>query len=223
MAVRCSKCGEDLLGPVNRCWKCGQTFATLPETGGVPPVRREALPVAATPATAAPIVATTESGPSSAIAGGVEAPAPPRAGLISAASAAGQIRTGSPFGPGATMTPVAGRPSAATASVTRPKTPPTQALIRDHAAVAGAVGSLVLGVFGLGIAWMSSPTAVMGAALIAILGLIMGMWGLHSRRRGWALFGMLLCVAAISLASYSGAMLMYEAQLEAREMEGLLE
>jgi hypothetical protein len=70
---------------------------------------------------------------------------------------------------------------------------------------------------------MSSPTAVMGAALIAILGLIMGMWGLHSRRRGWALFGMLLCVAAISLASYSGAMLMYEAQLEAREMEGLLE
>ena len=39
MAVRCSKCGEELLGPVNRCWKCGQQFSAQAETGGLPPVR----------------------------------------------------------------------------------------------------------------------------------------------------------------------------------------
>ena len=39
MAVRCSKCGEELLGPVNRCWKCGQQFSAQAEAGGLPPVR----------------------------------------------------------------------------------------------------------------------------------------------------------------------------------------
>src|SRR4051795_11818810 len=41
MAVRCSKCGEELLGAVNRCWKCGQTFALHPEMDGTPPVRTD--------------------------------------------------------------------------------------------------------------------------------------------------------------------------------------
>jgi hypothetical protein len=39
MAVRCSKCGEELLGPVNRCWKCGQQFTAQSDAGGLPPVR----------------------------------------------------------------------------------------------------------------------------------------------------------------------------------------
>src|SRR6267142_2000341 len=46
MAVRCSKCGEELLGAVNRCWKCGQMFALRPEIDGRPPVRSE-MPLAA--------------------------------------------------------------------------------------------------------------------------------------------------------------------------------
>lgn len=209
MAVRCSKCGEELLGPVNRCWKCGQTFATLPDAGGLPPVRTEPIPAAAplvvmpqameTPA-AAPLLADDAAAPL--------APAEPR------------IRTGSPFSPGAAVTAVSQRPAA---MINRPKPPATQDLIRDHVAVAGAIGSLVLGGFGLAVSWMQNPTAVIGGAVIAVLGLGMGMWGLHSRRRGWALFGMLICVAAISLASYSGAMLIYEARQQAKEMEGLLE
>jgi hypothetical protein len=102
----------------------------------------------------------------------------------------------------------------------RPKAPPTDDLIRDQVAVAGGIASIVLGVFGLCVSWMASPTAVIGGVLIAVLGLFMGMWGLHSRRRGWALFGMLICVAAIALASYSGAMLIYEARLAEEEAEG---
>ena len=42
MAVFCSKCGEELLGAVNRCWRCGHVFDAVPEEGGLPPVRRPA-------------------------------------------------------------------------------------------------------------------------------------------------------------------------------------
>lgn len=216
MAVRCSKCGEELLGPVNRCWKCGQTFATLPDAGGLPPVRRD-VPVAA------PL-------PAIAVAAVVETPSPmasadsPVAGSISQSGPT--IRTGSPFAPGAAMVPMAS--ASPTVSTTRsgnqrPNVPATQDLVRDHVAVAGAIGAVVLGVFGMSVAWMANPSAVIGGALLAIVGLALGMWGLHSRRRGWALFGMLLCVAAVSLASYTGAMLLYEAQMEARELEGQIE
>ena len=50
MAVRCSHCGEELMGAVNRCWKCGRAFSAQPATDGLPPVRR--VPVAAVSAEA---------------------------------------------------------------------------------------------------------------------------------------------------------------------------
>ena len=43
MTVRCARCGEELLGAVNRCWKCGQQFAALPTVDGLPPVRAEII------------------------------------------------------------------------------------------------------------------------------------------------------------------------------------
>ena len=39
MAVRCSKCGEQLLGSVNRCWQCGQSFAGEATSSEIPPIR----------------------------------------------------------------------------------------------------------------------------------------------------------------------------------------
>src|SRR5687767_14951058 len=45
MAVKCTKCGEELLGAVNRCWKCGQSFAVHPQADGQPAVRLEAAAV----------------------------------------------------------------------------------------------------------------------------------------------------------------------------------
>jgi hypothetical protein len=225
MAVRCSKCGEELLGPVNRCWKCGQAFATLPDAGGLPPVRREpgpvAVPVIAAPQAVAPAAVIAD-------AASIEEPVPAEAAdgaaAATSAPAAPRVRTGSPFSPGAATTLVQQTLNAGTTPLqSRPKPPGTKDLIRDQVAVAGAIGSLVLGGFGLAVAWMQNPSAVIGGALIAVLGLVMGMWGLHSKRRGWALFGMLICVAAISLASYSGAMILYQWQLEAKEMEGLID
>jgi hypothetical protein len=221
MAVRCSKCGEELLGPVNRCWKCGQTFATLPDMGGLPPVRREPAPASA-PVIAAPLAAEPAALASEVT--GIDEPV----AAVAADSGSGpavaaespRVRTGSPFAPGVATTLV--RPSSSPLA-NRPKPPGTQELIRDKVAVAGAIGSLVLGGFGLAVSWMQNPTAVIGGALIAILGMAMGIWGLHSKRRGWALFGMLICVAAIALASYSGAMILYQMQMEAKELEGLIE
>ncbi|MDG2384021.1 MAG: hypothetical protein P8N76_20280 [Pirellulaceae bacterium] len=43
MSVRCSKCGEQLLGSVNRCWQCGQTFTGNAQTSEVPPIRRQTV------------------------------------------------------------------------------------------------------------------------------------------------------------------------------------
>src|SRR5436190_459879 len=45
MAVTCSNCGEELLGAVNRCWKCGSAFAAPPKTADEPPVRRAPVPI----------------------------------------------------------------------------------------------------------------------------------------------------------------------------------
>lgn len=34
LSTQCSNCGEELLGAVNRCWKCGASFGTASDTGG---------------------------------------------------------------------------------------------------------------------------------------------------------------------------------------------
>ena len=212
MAVRCSKCGEELLGPVNRCWKCGQTFATLPDAGGLPPVRHE--PAASTS------VVIAERAPAS-LPASEAGDEPPVAAQPVDTIATPRIRTGSPFAAGSAVKMVS--PAVRPSLPNRPKPPATAQLIRDQVAVAGAIGSLVLGGFAVAVSWMQNPTAVIGGALIAVFGMAMGIWGLHSKRRGWALFGLLICVVAIALATYSGAMILYQMQLEAKELEGLIE
>ncbi|MEX0792396.1 MAG: hypothetical protein WD045_04635 [Pirellulaceae bacterium] len=42
MSTTCSHCGEALMGAVNRCWRCGTTFAE-PVTMEAPPIRRTAI------------------------------------------------------------------------------------------------------------------------------------------------------------------------------------
>ena len=43
MPVHCATCGEELLGSVNRCWKCGNQFEALAEDG-LPPIIRAPVP-----------------------------------------------------------------------------------------------------------------------------------------------------------------------------------
>jgi hypothetical protein len=166
MAVRCSKCGEELLGAVNRCWKCGQTFAQRPEIDGRPPVRTDA------PAGQQPLEAI----------------------VIEQASAASAEMVG-PALPPSSPRPVA------VPRFNQPRRATTAELIdarrTGQMAMGGTVASLVLGVFSalLALAWPP-------AAVIAVLGLVMGIWGLYSPRRNLALVGMLLCCLAIGLGTY---------------------
>jgi hypothetical protein len=78
-------------------------------------------------------------------------------------------------------------------------------------AMGGTVGSLVLAVFALALAAFRFE-----AALIAGLGLVMGIWGLYSPRRKLALVAMLLCWLGIGIGTYTGVRQLYIHILKSR-------
>ena len=171
MTVRCSQCGEELLGPVNRCWKCGQQFATPSELGGQPPLRGAPPPAPV----AIPLVAVEMAASST----------------TAVPSAPEPLRVGSPFLPPAS-------PPAPSSRALRHHPPPG-----NPVAGAGAVAAFFLGWFAIGLGFLPLGAAEAGPLVIALVGLGMGIWGLQSSRRGWALLGMLLCCAAIAFNGYT--------------------
>jgi hypothetical protein len=214
MAVRCSKCGEELLGPVNRCWKCGQQFTVQAEEGGLPPVRYAPvnLPPDVVQAQFADpgVVTATVPGEES-----IAAAAPPP--VASPGPMGNHVRTGSPFVKGAAMqaatTAAFPRNPLVLGVSSRIPGPPAH----DPLAVAGAITAILMGVFALGIAWIANWVAISAAAVIALIGFALGIWGLHSKRRGWSLLGILLCCAAIGLSTYTGVLVVYQARQERQE------
>ena len=149
MAVHCTKCGEELLGAVNRCWKCGQTFEVRPPVPEEPPVEATAVDAPAMPLVpvAPPAYVSMR---------------PPTTGELIEARRAGMMAMG------------------------------------------GTVASLVLGIFAAAVAFVWPL-----ASLIAVLGLIMGIWGLQSPKRNLALIGMLLCCLSIGVGTYSAVRRIY--------------
>jgi len=181
MAVRCSHCGEELLGAVNRCWKCGRAFAAQPTLDGLPPVR--CVPLA-------------DEVPEVAVAVVAQEPQEADASHLTIDGSLG-LRRGSPFANSSPLRPAEGRVLPLSllplAKVTTPVRP-------NSVAIGGAIGGIVLGVFALVLAPFRAE-----AAIVAVIGLAMGIWGLFSPRRGWALVGLLFCCLAIGWASYTGA------------------
>jgi hypothetical protein len=185
MAVRCTRCGEELLGAVNRCWKCGQEFRARPTVEGLPPVRDEVVAAAVAAlstgeALEARIVDDSATGDPVGIAQtAVQSiqPAAPTAVLV-----APPVR----LPPHPLATPAPPRP--------RVTSRPT-----NIAAEGGAYAALALGVFGLVLSW-----SLFYGALVALVGLFAGIWGIYSPRRNWALVGMLLCAIAIGLGTFTG-------------------
>ena len=87
----------------------------------------------------------------------------------------------------------------------KPRRPPTTAELIDARrsgimAMGGTVTSLLLGISATVLAFVWPP-----AAIIAIVGLGMGLWGLSSPRRNLALVGMLLCCLAIGIGTFGMA------------------
>jgi hypothetical protein len=144
VAVHCSKCGEELLGAVNRCWRCGQAYA-------VPP----------------PNTPPSSSG------SGNE--------LVLAAAVVEH--------PGTERTYKAARRQTTAELIDARKA--------GLMAMGGTVTSLVLGLLATLLAFFWPP-----AAIIAVIGLGMGIWGLSSPRRNLALVGMLLCCLAIGVGTF---------------------
>lgn len=182
MSVRCAKCGEELLGAVNRCWKCGQVFARHPEIDGLPPVRMERPPEASEPLDA---LVLEEPPAAEASSSGTAPPA-----------------TAEP----AAIPPVVPRVAPVIQYVPKPVVAPrpTAEIVaaRRHSlmAMGGTVAAVVLGIFAVCL----SPFRFEGA-IVGLLGLAMGLWGLYSPRRGWAFAAVLLCCLGIALGAYRGA------------------
>lgn len=144
VAVYCSKCGEELLGAVNRCWRCGKAYAVPPPS--------------------APL-SSSDSGNEQVLAAAVVE------------------------NPGTERTYKAARRQTTAELIDARKA--------GLMAMGGTVTSLVLGLLATVLAFFWPP-----AAIIAIIGLGMGIWGLSSPRRNLALVGMLLCCLAIGVGTF---------------------
>ena len=197
MTVRCAHCGEELLGAVNRCWKCGQQFAAQPTVEGQPPVRVEAEQLAAV-AAQEPLEAR--------VLDDAEVIAAAETAVLTVATASTPAAAESPreFQP---PPPSIFLPPPHPLAPPSPYSPPhAHPALRRHApprpnlaALGGAYAALMLGFFGLVLAPFRWEAAIVG-----FCGILMGLWGVYSPRRNWALVGMLLCVLAIGWGSYTG-------------------
>lgn len=206
-AVRCAQCGEELLGAVNRCWRCGAAVLSRPGETSVPPVRRPPvpLPTAERAAVAEEQVLTAEL---------VTDTAPCSAAAPTAAPAV--RRVGSPFAPGpddhcalppaAAVTAGSPAPHRAAPADTRfcpPYAPPRDAL--ERAASNGAIAGLVLGLISVGVSMVN-----WSAGGLALVGLMLSLWGLGSPRRRTAMAGLSLCCLALAVIILLGLILWYE-------------
>ncbi len=192
MGRECPRCGEALMGAVNRCWKCGLDLRAETHPGTT-----TASVVAAEPLIVAEVV---EFQPAEAAM--VSTPSPTAADPAMQIGPDGYVvRRGSPFVAGALLLPPRQVPAFASAAVK--SQPPT--LQQSYASNGGAIAALVLGLFGIVLAPLRFEGAIVGA-----VGLVMGIWGLYSRRRGWALVGLILCCLAIGIGMYTGVFWLFQ-------------
>ena len=80
-------------------------------------------------------------------------------------------------------------------SIKQTSPPPIADNLDNIAANGGAVGALVLGIWSFLGAFITNWSIING-----ILGIVLGLWGLTSRRRRMALIGILLCLISIFLS-----------------------
>lgn len=205
-ARECPRCGEPLMGAVNRCWKCGLDLRAATRPGVVTTAVTSAEPLIVAELAPEPSPTPLENQSASLIAPTAPQPAPPTIapapGQVVGFTAEGlPVRRGSPFAAGALLLPPQQAPQFGTPAK---RVPPT--LQQAYASNGGAIAALVLGTFGI----ILAPIRFEGA-IVGMVGLVMGIWGLYSKRRGWALFGLILCCLAIGIGTYTGAFWLFKA------------
>jgi hypothetical protein len=198
MTVRCAHCGEELLGAVNRCWKCGQSFSAQPTVDGLPPVRSQAPAAAAVGAAVAQaeaiearVLDDDQAGPLA------------ETTVLTISQTADATAADPESAPPMSIFPLPPNPLATpSAYESAPSFPAPQRYVPPRpniAALGGAYGALLLGIFALLLAPFRWE-----AAIVAFVGLLAGIWGIYSPRRGWAVIGMLLCAVAMGWGTYTG-------------------
>lgn len=195
MAVKCAQCGEDLIGNVNRCWRCGNAVVSTSDSGEAPPIRRgevdleRPIPVAYLvpdePREAFDVAENESNANRSDASSGS---ADNGESTSSSSRAPLHVRHGSPFRDGVYSDPNGGPMPG---DVVMPSYPDN--VLRENLAVA----SIVVGIMSL------FGTAITEWALIpAAVGLSLGVLGLKSERRRLALFGVIIASLAIFFATW---------------------
>lgn len=181
----CPHCGEELLGTVNRCWKCGQRVR-MPAPKAV-----EAL-VAEVAEPVAPVLQLT-------------------AEEVAVALEREPPRRGSPFAVEATLAPRASQATfygtgpyreAKPRGYDRPRMPQYP---KHTSAVGGVTAALLLGGFSLILLFFT----VLGG-IPALLGVGCAIWGLFSKRKELAIFALVLCCLALTIAAWKTGFYVYE-------------
>ena len=201
--VQCARCGEELLGTVNRCWRCGTDFVSPVDSAELPPVRRSPLAASAVPSANTGDEASSAD-PSTSSQDGE--------GAESAFGTTAPVQVGSPFRQGSLRRSLDGspRPSGTVAAqlafpVQKTRYP------RNLAAQGGAVASSSLGVISLiGVAlavWGAwSP---LGPIVTSVLGILLGSWGAFSQLRRAATVGLVIGCFTLAVSGFLGAVEVY--------------
>lgn len=185
----CPQCGESLMGAVNRCWKCGLDLRAESQPGAVPVSTTAHEPlIVAELAEVSSAPASTQQQPTA------------QSPVLEFGPNGSLLRRGSPFAANSMLLPPRQVPEFGT--VAKHRKPSLQ---QAYASNGGAIAALVLGVFGLVLAPLRFEGAIVGA-----VGLTMGIWGLYSQRRGWALAGLILCCLAIAIGMYTGVFWLFK-------------
>lgn len=202
MTVFCAKCGTELLGAVNRCWKCGLPVVSSADNSPLPPVRR------------APVLGPLHVPPWEAISAEVLEPesAPNATGVAEPATGTGAKRRGSPFPPGERGELISNEAARSTASVggrLRGLRQWSQARAR---AASGSTAGLVAAVAGalMGGGAFSLRDYPELALALAVAGLVLAAAGFVFGARIPAGVATLLCVLALLWSTYQMAITLYE-------------
>ncbi len=209
MVVHCGKCGAELMGAVNRCWKCGRPVISRADAASAPPVRRPPLRGALEipPWEALPAVIVDDELPDDSSAAGTDV-APPDADDESFPTSK---RRRSPFAPGAKLRKTSTRESAADdrpsvdpvrrdRSVPLEMPKPSSPIARLSALIAICLGAAS---FALG----DYPEVAWG---LAVVGLGFGIAALLSRLNVTSVAGVVFCFAAFLWSGYATAIAVYE-------------
>lgn len=177
MAIRCGKCNEELLGAVNRCWKCGTKVVLANDDPLLPPIRRPCID--GTLYSNSPdndvVVAVLSDSPSISVTSSNQQP----------------VRKGSPFRSRSDSAAV--RWLIAVFAWVGPKLGRTQ--------FASAIISIALGIASLAFIWFPWP-----GLTLSFTGMLIGFWGLRSHSPGVAIVGLMLSCGAFSMTGFKAAL-----------------